>query len=133
MSQEDANGIRITGTFKSLENDWGWARPKSKKGITREKWNEYQRLFREVDLSGLDKDKVGNVYLVAHATDLVTGGSTKGFVHCINFGDPSKTFLPCVEQRDSGRVEDAGAKGYSYRKLGENWYIFETWAKAVPQ
>jgi|GEM_PF-1421325 len=133
MSQEDANGIRITGTFKSLENDWGWARPKSKRGITREKWNEYQRLFREVDLSGLDKDKVGNVYLVAHATDLITGGATKGFVHCINFGDPSKTFLPCVEQRDRGQVEEAGAKGYSYRKLGENWYIFETWTKAVPQ
>jgi len=130
MSQEDAGGIRITGDFARLENNWGWARPKSKRDITREKWNEYQRLFREVHLSGLDKDKVGNVYFVA-ATDFVAGDTTKGFVHCINFGNRDRTFLPCVEQRDRGQVEEAGNKRYSYRRLGQNWYIFETWAKAV--
>jgi hypothetical protein len=127
MSQEDADGIRITDNYGRLENDWGGARPKSKRGITREKWNEYRRLFREVELSGLDKDKAGNVYFVAFATDFVGGGTTKGFVHCVNFGDRDKAFLPCVDQRDSGQVEEAGYKGYSYRKLGQNWYIFETW------
>jgi hypothetical protein len=132
MSQEDADGIRITGNFARLENDWGWARPKSKREITREKWNEYRRLFREVHLRGLDKDKVGNVYFVA-ATDFFAGDTTKGFVHCIHFGDRDQTFLPCVEQRDRGQVEEAGDKRYSYRKLGQNWYIFETWAKAVSQ
>jgi len=132
MSQEDAGGIRITGDFARLENNWGWARPKSKKDITREKWNEYQRLFHEVHLSGLDKDKVGNVYFVA-ATDFVAGRTTKGFVHCIHFGDRDQTFLPCMEQRDHGQVEEAGDKRYSYHKLGQNWYIFETWAKAVRQ
>lgn len=126
MSQEDADGIRITDNFKRLENNWGWARPKSKRGMTREKWNEYRRLFREVALSGFDKDRVGNVYFVA-ATDFVAGGTTKGFVHCIHFGDRDKTFLPCIEQREPGQVEEAGDKGYSYRKLGQNWYIFETW------
>ncbi len=132
MSQEDADGIRITDNVTRLEKDWGWARPNSKKGITREKWNQYRRLFREVELSGLDKDKVGNVYFVA-ATDFAAGGTTKGFVHCINFGDRDKTFLPCVAQHDRGQVEGAGDNGYSYRKLGQNWYIFETWDKAVPQ
>jgi hypothetical protein len=126
MSQEDADGIRITDNFKRLESKWGWARIKSKRGITREKWNEYRRLFRKVDLRGFDKDQLGNVYFVA-ATDFVAGGTTKGFVHCINFGDHDKTFLPCVEQRDHGQVEEAGDKGNSYRKLGQNWYIFETW------
>jgi hypothetical protein len=132
MSQEDAGGIRITGDFARLENNWGWASPKSKKEITREKWNEYQRLFHEVHLSGLDKDKVGNVYFVA-ATDFAAGDTTKGFVHCTSFGNRDQTFLPCVEQRDRGQVEEAGDKRYSYRKLGQNWYIFETWAKAVRQ
>jgi len=127
MSQEDADGIRITDNFRRLEDDWGGARPKSKRGITREKWSEYRRLFREAELSGFDKDKAGNVYFVAFATDFVGGGATKGFVHCVNFGDRDKAFLPCVDQRDSGQVEEAGDKGYSYRKLGQNWYIFETW------
>jgi hypothetical protein len=126
MSQEDAGGIRITDNFRRLENKWGWAGTKSKRGMTRDKWNEYQRLFREVDVRGFDKDKVGNVYFVA-ATDFVAGGTTKGFVHCINFGDRDKTFLPCVEQGDRGQAEEAGDKGYAYRKLGQNWYIFETW------
>ena len=126
MSQEDADGIRITGNSKRLENDWWWASPKPKRGITGEKWIEYRRLFRQVDLSGLDKDKVGNVYFVA-ATDFVGGGTTKGFVHCINFGGRDKAFLPCAEQQDRGQVEEAGDKGYSYRKLGQDWYIFETW------
>jgi hypothetical protein len=132
MSQEDADGIRITDNFTRLEKDWAWARPNSKTGITREKWNQYRRLFREVELSGLDKDKVGNVYLVA-ATGFIAGRTTKGFVHCINFGDRDKTFLPCVEQRDRGQVEEAGDNSYSYRKLAQNWYIFETWAKADSQ
>jgi hypothetical protein len=127
MSQEEADGIRITDNFERLENKWGWATTKSKKGIPRETWNEYRRLFREVGLSGLDKDKAGNVYFVAFVPEFVAGGTTKGFVHCVNFGDRDKTFLPCVEQRDRGQVEEAGDKGYSYRKLSQNWYIFEAW------
>lgn len=132
MSQEDAEGIRITNNFGNLENNWGRARPTSKKGITREKWNEYRRLFRKVELSGLDKDKAGNVYLIA-ATDFVAGGATKGFVHCVNFGNRDKAFLPCVEQLDRGQAEETGNKGYSYRKLGQNWYIFEAWDHDVPR
>jgi hypothetical protein len=128
MSQEDADGIRITDNFERLENDWGTARPKPKRGITRAKWNEYRRLFHEAELRGFDKDKAGNVYFVAFATDFVSGGTTKGFVHCVNFGDRDKAFLPCVDQRDRGQVEEADHKGYSYRKVGQNWYIFETWS-----
>ena len=127
MSQEDASGMRITDSFQRLENDWGWARPKSKRGIPRDKYNEYQRLFRETHLSGFDKDKAGNVYFLAHATAFVAGGTTKGFVHCTNFGAHDKAFLPCAEQGDRGQLEKAGARVCSYRKLGENWYIFETW------
>jgi len=126
MSVEDADGVRITDNFETLENHWGWARPNSKKGMTREKWNEYRRLFRQVELSGLDKDMAGNVYFVAHATDFVAR-ATKGFVHCLNSGAGDKTFLPCAEQHDRGQIEEAGDKGYSYRRLDQNWYIFETW------
>jgi hypothetical protein len=126
MAQEDADGIRITHNFETLANHRGWARPEPKREMTREKWDEYRRLFRQVELSGLDKDKVGNVYFVAHATDFVAR-ATKGFVHCFNSGAGDKTFLPCVEQRDRGQIGDAGDKGYSYRRLAQNWYIFETW------
>jgi hypothetical protein len=137
MSQEDmdADGIRITDNFKKLEIDWAWARPKPKRRMTLERWTEYRRLLRQVDLSGFDKDKLGNVYLIAYATNSFAGGAasgrSKGFVHCINAGDRDKAFLPCTEQRDRGQVEAADDKGHSYRNLGQNWYLFETSARAV--
>ncbi len=130
MALKDADGISITDNLGKLESNMGWSRAKSKRGISREKWNEYRRLFHEGHLSGLVKDKIGNVYLVA-AAEFAPGGTTKGFVHCINVGDRDQTFLPCVEQRDSGQEQEAGDKGSSYRKLAQNWYIFETWNQAI--
>lgn len=130
MSLEDADGISITDNFGKLESHLGWARTKSRRGITREKWNEYRHLLHEVHLSGLVKDKLGNVYLVT-AAEFAARGTTKGFVHCISVGDRNQTFLPCVEQHDTGQVEQDGDQGYAYRKLDQNWYIFETWAKAA--
>lgn len=129
MAGEDANGITITYNFGRLESNLGWARTKSRKGINREKWDHYRELFREVHLGGLVKDKAGNVYLVA-AEEFAVPGATKGFVNCIHFGERDQTFLPCVEGHDIGHVEEPG-KGYSYRHLEENWYIFETWPKTV--
>jgi hypothetical protein len=129
MSLADADGIAITDNLGKLESNLGWAKAKSKRGITREKWNEYRHLFHAVHLSGLVKDKLGNVYLVA-AAEFAARGTTKGFVHCASFGARDQTFLPCVEQRDIGQQQEAGDKGYSYRKLGQNWYIFEAWDKA---
>ncbi len=132
MSQQDADGIKITDNFKKLEIDWGWARPKSKRGMTLERWTEYRQLFRELDLTGFDKDKLGNVYFIAFAADLAPGGATsgasKGFVHCINAGGREQMFFPCLERVDRGHFEAASDRGYSYRDLGQNWYLFETWA-----
>jgi hypothetical protein len=130
MSQEDADGITITNNFGRLESNLGWARTKSRKAITREKWNEYRELFRAVHLSRLVKDNAGNVYLVA-AAEFAPRGATKGFVNCIHFGNRDHTFLPCVERHEIGQVEEAGDKGYSYRHLDQGWYIFETWPRTV--
>jgi hypothetical protein len=132
LSLEDADGISITENFGRLESNLGWARGKSRREISREKWNEYRHLFHQVHLSGLVKDKLGNVYLIASA-EFAARGTTKGFVHCVSIGEHSQTFLPCAEQHDNGQELEAGDKGYSYQKLGQNWYIFETWAKATRQ
>jgi hypothetical protein len=131
MAQQDPDGITITYNFGRLESNLGWAREKSRRGINFEKLNEYRELFREIHISGLVKDKAGNVYLEA-AAEFAARGTTKGFVHCINFGSRDQTFLPCVEHHDIGQVEEAD-QGYSYRHLDENWYIFETWARTVRQ
>ena len=139
MSRDDgdADGIKITDNFKKLEIDWAWARPKPKRGMTFERWIEYRRLLREADLRGFDKDTAGNVYFIAYATNSDAGsaasGASKGFVRCIHAGDRNTVFLPCREQRDPGHVEVAGEQSSSYRKLGENWYLFETSTNTVRQ
>lgn len=134
MSQEDADGIRITDNFKKLALDWSWARPKRKRGMTFERWTEYRRLLREVGLSGFDKDQAGNVYFIAYATNSAAGhaisAASKGFVHCSNAGNRDHVFrdtvfLPCT-QRARQQLEPAGDKSSSYRDLGHNWYLFET-------
>jgi hypothetical protein len=127
MSQEDADVIRVADDFTRVKNDWGWPRPESKWGITRERWDEYRRLFHKVGLSGgFNKDEAGNVFFIAHSEGFVSGGSAKGFVHCVTVGDVDKTLPPCKEQRYQGQVGQPD-KGSSYRELSPDWYIFETW------
>jgi len=128
MSEEDADVIKVADTFIRLKNDWSWPRPESEWGITRERWDEYRRLFREVGLIGWEKDDVGNIDLVAHSTGFAPAGlTTKGFVHCNSALTPDKAFLPCVEQRDRGQSDTKANRGSTYRKLDQDWYIFEAW------
>jgi hypothetical protein len=129
MSQEDVEVIRVADNFTRVKDDWSWPRPESKWGITLERWNEYRRLFRKVGLNaGLEKDKVGNVYLIAHTEGIVAHGRSKGLVYCISSGDSDSAYLPCAEQHEEGQQgHHDGYGGYSYRKLTQNWYIFEQW------
>ena len=44
--------IRVAPSFTRLARDWGWPRPESEWGISRQRWDEYRRLFRRSGLSG---------------------------------------------------------------------------------
>lgn len=60
MSDEDFAArrvIRIAPDFTRLVDNWGWPRPESEWGISRERWDEYRRMFRRVGLSsGFNRD-----------------------------------------------------------------------------
>ncbi len=60
MSDEDFAArrvIRIAPTFTRLVDNWGWPRPETEWGISRDRWDEYRRVFRRVGLdSGLNRD-----------------------------------------------------------------------------
>src|SRR5436190_3345893 len=45
MSNEDSQVIRIAYDFTRLETNWAWPRPESKIGFSKERWNDYRRLF----------------------------------------------------------------------------------------
>lgn len=129
MSQEDANVVRVAETFTRVKNNWNWPRPQSEWGVTPERWGQYRLLFTDVGLSaGLQKDEAGNVYLIVHTEGFVDHGSEKGFVFCGHVGKPDDVFLPCAEQHAEGkRGQHDGYEGSAYRRLADNWYIFESW------
>jgi hypothetical protein len=127
MFQQDTEVIRIADDFTRVKNNWAWPRPEDEWGITSDRWDQYRRLFGAAGVkAGLEKDQVGNVYFIVHTEGFVTGGSSKGFVHCLSTGDVSKVFIPCAAQREEGR-DGNQASGSSYHKLAPDWYIFEEW------
>jgi hypothetical protein len=129
MSQEDADVTRVADSFTRVKDDWSWPRPESKWGITPERWEQYRLLFSNAGIgAGLQKDEAGNVYFIVHTEGFVTHGAEKGFVYCGRSGSPDNVFLPCAEQRAGGqRGQHDGYEGNAYRRLTDNWYIFENW------
>jgi hypothetical protein len=85
--------------------------------------------FAKIGLSaGLEKDKLGNVFFIAHTDGFASHGASKGLVQCVSGKDHENAYLPCVEQYEHGQQgQHDGYQGYSYRKLTQNWYIFEQW------
>lgn len=53
--------------------------------FSRERWDEYRRLFEQLGLTdGVVKREPDLVLLTASSRGLVTGGSAKGYVHTVN-------------------------------------------------
>jgi len=56
MSNQDSNVTRIAYDFTRLETNWAWPRPDSLLGFSKERWDEYRKLFNKLDLpSGLGR------------------------------------------------------------------------------
>jgi len=127
MSQQEVDVVRIADDFIGLRNKWAWPRPEAEWGITRDRWDQYRRLFRAAGVgSGLERDEVGNVYLIVHTEGLVIGGRSKGLVRCSSVGNVGNVFLPCTERHDRGQ-SGKPTEGSSYRRLEADWYIYEEW------
>ena len=130
MAKEDSMMSRIAFDFTWRQDSVAWPRPEAEWGITRARWDQYRRLFREVGVSeGLSQDKNGNIYFLVHTEGSVVGGSSKGFVYCRGsrveaLGD---TFSACSEQRDFGRRDDGKGNGNEYRRLSQHWFIYTDW------
>jgi len=128
MTREDLEVIRVADTFIWRKDSAAWPRPESEWGITKERWNEYRRLFRKVGLAaGLAKDTQSNIYFISHTEGTVVHGASKGFVYCERTGASGSAYLPCAESQDSGKHEDGKGEGSEYHRLVEHWYIYSDW------
>ena len=128
MAQKDSLIGRVADDFIWRQDSVAWPRPELEWGITKERWNEYRTLFQRVGLSaGLNKDSQGNIYFISHTEGSVVSGASTGFVYCEKTGISGSAFLPCTEQRDSGKQESPKGKGAEYHRLAEHWYIYSGW------
>lgn len=119
MSQVDAKVIRIAPDFTWLDDNAKWPRPESELGFSKERWEEYKRLFDKLGLKeGLARDAGGDtVYLIAHSEGLGTGGSGKGYVYS------TSELSPLYDSLDNLSLAPSNGK-HVYKKLKESWYLF---------
>jgi hypothetical protein len=120
MAQEDSKVVRIAPDFTWLDNNARWPRPESEIGFSTQRWNDYRRLFKKLDLSaGILNYNHDFILLLASTQGLVTGGSGKGYAYCVK--EPS----PIIESLDNFNFKDSKREmNYIYRKLKGTWYLF---------
>jgi len=117
MSDTDSLVVRIANDFTGLRDNSQWPRPISELGFSVQRWNDYRRLFAELNIKkGLVRaDSV--VYLTADGVGLVTGGEAKGYLYDPG---PMHVSVPLLDTIS----RSSAAKGPVLRKLDEHWYIF---------
>jgi hypothetical protein len=128
MVDEDWNMARIAPGFTWRQDNVAWPRPESEWGISRERWDEYKKLFGQLELrDGITRgEKSSDVLLDIWSWGIVPSGISVSYLHC---GQPRNGYAhtepPCIEKKDSGRAEDTHRNAYRYKRIDQNWYIYE--------
>lgn len=116
MAQEDANMIRIADDFTWTKDSAAFPRPESEMGITKERWDDYKKLFVKLGLkAGILNYQPEKIYFTSTTEGLLTGGSSKGFAFMIENTEIVFNSLDNFEFKSSG---------YAYKKLEGNWYLY---------
>jgi hypothetical protein len=119
MSQEDyANSgvTRISVSFTRLKDNWAWPRSASQLGFSESRWNEYRRLFRQLNLpDGLDTQGPENEMIMFEfwGAGLADNSRSRGVLYSIH----------------AVRPDSSASSRFLVRPLRDNWYIYEwyTW------
>src|SRR6266478_6635535 len=67
MSHVDLKVVRISPEFTWLDHNAAWPRSESELGFSKERWNEYRKLFKTLELDGgiLQDTEGGITYLIS--------------------------------------------------------------------
>ncbi len=121
MSDQDSKVIRIAPSFTRLEDNWAWPRSEVEIGFSKERWDEYRKLFEKVGSdSGIYRQKDGSVDITAYSFGLVTGGSEKGYAYLPN---TPKNLVNSIDDSKSSTESNVPI----YRHITGNWYLFYSW------
>ena len=123
MARVDSHVVRIAYDFTWLDNNYHWPRPDSEIGLTKERWDNYKRIFSKLGLKeGLSWSSDGSIVLIASTRGMSTDGSAKGYAFS------TKPLVPTLDSLDNvgseirnGRLKPGVPV---YRKIKENWYVY---------
>jgi hypothetical protein len=123
MAKVDSHVVRIAYDFTWLDNNYHWPRPDSEIGLTKERWDDYKRIFSKLGLKeGLSWSSDGSIVLVASTRGMSTDGSAKGYAFS------TKPLAPTFDSLDNIASEIRNGKlkpGVPvYRKIKEGWYLY---------
>ncbi len=130
IMDEDWRMSRIAPEFTWRQDSVAWPRPESQWGISRQRWDDYRRIFAQAGFEGgtTRREKSSDVMVVVWSWGIVPSGISVSYLHC---GPPRNGYThtepPCIEKRDSGSGMHGHSTSYCYRykKITEDWYIYE--------
>jgi hypothetical protein len=130
MMNEDSQIIRVSPNFIGKRDNGAWPRPESEWGISAQRWDDYKRLFGQTGFKEGTSRAIesADVLVLVYTEGLVTSGSATSYLHCGPKTD-RQTYVepPCAERKasGSGMYGSSTSYGYRYKKLTEDWYIYQ--------
>ena len=123
MAKVDSHVVRIAYDFTWVDTNYHWPRPESELGFTKERWDEYKRMFSRLGLKkGLSWTSDGAIVLIASTRGLSTDGSAKGYAFS------QKNLSPTFDSLDNMHQEIMDGKVKPglpvYRKIKDGWYLY---------
>ena len=89
--------------------------------ISAERWEEYQKIFRELELdAGMRYGPNESIWFISTTHGLMTGGSIKGYVYRPKTPTPLYTSLNSIP-------DDLKSNVYAFKKINEEWFISFYW------
>lgn len=130
MMDEDRQMSRIAPDFTWRQDNCAWPRPEPEWGISRARWDEYRGIFSRAGVQDgtTRREKSSDVLIYVWSWGIVPAGVEVSYLHC---GQPrngyTNTEIPCLEKRyaGSGMFGNSTSDGYRYKKITEDWYIYE--------
>jgi hypothetical protein len=130
MMDQDSQIIRVNSDFIGRRDNGAWPRPESEWGISAQRWDDYRKIFGQTGFKEGTSRAVGSddVLVIVYTEGLVTSGRAISYLHCgLKTNQQTYAEPPCTERRASGFGKYGGSPsyGYRYKKLTEDWYIYE--------
>jgi len=120
MCRADSHLTRIAQDFTWLEDNTSW--PRKNIGISKERWDEYRKLFTKLRLKGgVSRENLPSpeIYFIASAEGIVPSGSFKGYVYS------PVPLSPTVDSLDGKLAASSkGSRATAFKALKGTWYLY---------